>query len=514
MQRFDQLAPARSTQGSTALRGTISGDDAFRLYDTYGFPIDLTELMARERGYTVDIVGFDRALDAQREQSREERRARDITVTADELSDASQWDRATPQSSSRFVGYDTVEIETQVTAARRLDDGRIAVMLRETPFYAESGGQISDVGEIVGQGWRVDVDDVRKVQGTNAAVGTLVGDFRFGTAVARVPTDRRRDTERNHTATHLLHAALRAILGEHVHQAGSLVAPDRLRFDFTHHGPVGAQRLAEIEEWVNRGIWADVDVTTTEKAYRDAVAGGAMALFGEKYGDVVRVVSIPGWSMELCGGTHARNTGQIALFKIVAETGVAAGVRRIEAVTGPKAYELLRDEERRLERLGELVRAPADGLVKRVEALLEERRALQKRLDEALRGGGDQVQQLVAGAERANGARIVSAVVQANDVKELQALGDALREQLGSGVGVLGSSFSDGRNTLLAVVTDDLRDRGVRADQLIKTIAAAGGGRGGGKAHMAQAGMPDPEHVRTAIAGAPAIVRTALGGAA
>ena len=194
MQRFDQLAPARSTQGSTALRGTISGDDAFRLYDTYGFPIDLTELMARERGYTVDIVGFDRALDAQREQSREERRARDITVTADELSDASQWDRATPQSSSRFVGYDTVEIETQVTAARRLDDGRIAVMLRETPFYAESGGQISDVGEIVGQGWRVDVDDVRKVQGTNAAVGTLVGDFRFGTAVARVPTDRRRDT--------------------------------------------------------------------------------------------------------------------------------------------------------------------------------------------------------------------------------------------------------------------------------------------------------------------------------
>ena len=514
MQRFDQLAPARSTQGSTTLRGTISGDDAFRLYDTYGFPIDLTELMARERGYTVDIAGFDRALDAQREQSREERRARDITVTADELSDASQWDRTTPQSASRFVGYNTVEIETQVTAARRLDDGRIAVMLRETPFYAESGGQISDVGEIVGQGWRVDVDDVRKVQGTNAAVGTLVGDFRFGTAVARVPTDRRRDTERNHTATHLLHAALRAILGEHVHQAGSLVAPDRLRFDFTHHGPVGAQRLAAIEEWVNRGIWADVDVTTTEKAYRDAVAGGAMALFGEKYGDVVRVVSIPGWSMELCGGTHARNTGQIALFKIVAETGVAAGVRRIEAVTGPKAYELLRDEERRLERLGELVRAPADGLVKRVEGLLEERRALQKRLDEALRGGGDQVQQLVAGAERANGARIVSAVVQANDVKELQALGDALREQLGSGVGVLGSSFSDGRNTLLAVVTDDLRDRGVRADQLIKTIAAAGGGRGGGKAHMAQAGMPDPEHVRTAIAGAPAIVRTALGGAA
>ncbi|MGH7648216.1 MAG: alanine--tRNA ligase, partial [Gemmatimonadaceae bacterium] len=518
MQRFDQLAPARSTQGSVALRGTISGDDAFRLYDTFGFPIDLTELMARERGYTVDIAGFDRALDAQREQSREERRTRDITVTADELADASQWDRASaaaPASApSKFVGYDTVEIETQVTAVRRLDDGRIAVMLRETPFYAESGGQISDAGEIVGPGWRVDVDDVRKVQGANAAVGTLVGQFGFGPAIARVPTDRRSDTERNHTATHLLHAALRAILGEHVHQAGSLVAPDRLRFDFTHHGPIGAQRLAEIEEWVNRGIWADVDVTTTEKPYREAVAGGAMALFGEKYGDVVRVVSIPGWSQELCGGTHARNTGQIALFKIVAETGVAAGVRRIEAVTGPKAYELLRDEERRLERLGELLRAPADSLVKRVEALIEERRSLQKRLDEAMRGGGDQLQQLLAAAERANGTRIVSAVVQAGDVKELQALGDALREQLGSGVGVLGSSFSDGKNTLLAVVTDDLRDRGVRADQLIKTIAAAGGGRGGGKPHMAQAGMPDAEHVREAIAGAAAIVRSALGSAA
>jgi alanyl-tRNA synthetase len=518
MQRFDQLAPVHSTQGSVALRGTISGDDAFRLYDTYGFPIDLTELMARERGYTVDLNGFERALDAQREQSREERRGRDLTVAADELADASRWDRETPATAatgaSRFVGYDTVEIETQVTAARRLDDGRIAVMLRETPFYAESGGQIADLGEIVGQGWRVDVDDVRKVQGANAAVGTLVGEFTFGPAVARVPTDRRRDTERNHTATHLLHAALRAILGEHVHQAGSLVAPDRLRFDFTHHGPIGAQRLGEIEEWVNRGIWADVDVSTTEKPYREAVSSGAMALFGEKYGDVVRVVSIPGWSMELCGGTHARNTGQIALFKIVAETGVAAGVRRIEAVTGPKAYELLRDEERRLERLGELVRAPAEGVVKRVEALLEERRALQKRLDEAMRGGGSQLQQLLAGAERANGTRIVSAVVEAGDVKALQALGDALREQLGSGVGVLGSSFSDGKNTLLAVVTDDLRDRGVRADHLIKTIAAAGGGRGGGKPHMAQAGMPDAEHVREAIAGAAAIVRSALGSAA
>jgi alanyl-tRNA synthetase len=300
------------------------------------------------------------------------------------------------------------------------------------------------------------------------------------------------------------------VLGEHVHQAGSLVAPDRLRFDFTHHGPVKPEKLAEIEEWVNRGIWADIDLVIEQRPYKEAVAAGAMALFGEKYGDVVRVVSIPGLSMELCGGTHARNTGQIALFKIVGETGVAAGVRRIEALTGPRAYEYVRDEEGRLQRLGELLRAPADGVVKRVEALLEERRALQKRLDEALRGGGDQIQGLLADAERVNGARIVAAAVPAGDVKELQALGDALREKLGSGVGVLASSFEDGKNALLVVVTDDLRERGVRADHLIKDIAAAAGGRGGGKPHMAQAGIPDAARVPDAIAKAPTIVRAAL----
>jgi alanyl-tRNA synthetase len=520
LQRFDQLAPASSTQGSTALRGTISGEDAFRLYDTYGFPIDLTELMARERGYTVDISGFERALQEQREQSREDRRTREIAVAADELADLAQWERPTgglPAGStsaaptSHFVGYDEVEIETQVVAVRRLGGGRVAVVLRETPFYAESGGQISDVGEIVGDGWRVDVDDVKKVHGANAAVGTLTGELRFGTVVARVPTDRRRDTERNHTATHLLHAALRTILGEHVHQAGSLVAPDRLRFDFTHHGPVRPEQLVEIEAWVNRGIWEDVDLVIEQRPYREAVASGAMALFGEKYGDVVRVVTIPGLSKELCGGTHARNTGQIALFKIVSETGVAAGVRRIEALTGPRAYEYVRDEERRLERLGDLMRVPSDGLVRRLEALLEERRALQKRLDDALRsGGGDQIQGLLANAERVNGARIVAGAVAAGDVKELQTLGDTLRERMGSGVGVIASSFGDGKNTLLVVVTDDLRERGVRADELIKEIAAVAGGRGGGKPHMAQAGIPDAARVPEAIAKAPTIVRAAL----
>ena len=521
MQRFDQIAPAMSTQGSTALRGTIGGEDAFRLYDTFGFPIDLTELMARERGYTVDIAGFERALDAQRTQSKEDRRTRKLGVAADALSDLASWERASNGGDGgdggeheAFVGYDVVEIDTLVTAARRLEGGRIAVMLRETPFYAESGGQISDRGEIVGEGWRVEVDDVRRIDGRIAAVGPLEGEFTFGRARARVPTDRRRDTERNHTATHLLHAALRAVLGEHVHQAGSLVAPDRLRFDFTHHGPVSAEALERIEALVNREIWAGADVRFEKLPYKEAIARGAMALFGEKYGDVVRVVTVPGFSVELCGGTHVRNTAQIGLMRIVSETGVAGGVRRIEAVTGARAFELMRERERTLAQVAELVKAPLDGVGKRVQAVLDERRALERRLEDAKRsGGGDRVQELVADAHSVEGSRIVAALTTAHDAKELQALGDALRERLGTGVGVLAASFADGKTTLLVVVTDDLRARGVSADAMVKQLAAVAGGRGGGKPHMAQAGIPDAARLPDALAKAPEIVRAHLGGA-
>jgi alanyl-tRNA synthetase len=518
MSRFDEIAPAHTTQGGDDVRGTISGEDAFRLYDTFGFPIDLTELMARERGYTVDIAGFEAALDAQRRQSQEERKSRKLGVAADALADLSQWERdqavakdPSDEGDTRFVGYDTVEIETQVTAVRRLEGNRVAVMLRETPFYAESGGQVSDRGEIVGDGWRVDVDDVRRIEGRIAAVGELSGELHFGPAVARVPGEPRKDTERNHTATHLLHAALRHTLGEHVHQAGSLVAPDRLRFDFTHHGPVGAENLERIEEQVNREIFRATPVHTEQKAYKDALAQGAMALFGEKYGDVVRVVSVPGYSTELCGGTHVRNTAEIGLFTIVQETGVAAGVRRIEALTGPGAYRHLREQQRTLQRLAEQLRAPVDQVSRRVQTLVEERRQLERRLEEARRGGGGPLQSLVSRATDVGGVKVVAAQVPAADVKELQAMGDALREQLGSGVGVLAASFPDGKNSLLVVVTDDLRERGVRADALIKDVAAAAGGRGGGKPHMAQAGVPDAARIPGALERVPALVAPALG---
>jgi alanyl-tRNA synthetase len=508
MRRFDELAPTKTIHGASAMHGTISGEDAFKLYDTFGFPIDLTELMARERGYSVDIAGFESALQAQRTMSQEERRSRKIGVGTDTLAEGG-W--AKESDGVTFTGYDALDVSTAVVAKRELPDGRAAVILRETPFYAESGGQISDHGEIVGDGWRVDVDEVRKVDGRIAAIGKVTGAVQLGKARATVPRERRRDTERNHSATHLLHSALRQVLGQHVHQAGSLVAPDRLRFDFTHHGPLTAQQLTEVESIVNRGILEGVSLTFEERPYTEAVAAGAMALFGEKYGDVVRVVSIPGISVELCGGTHVRNTAEIAVFKIVSETGVAAGVRRIEAVTGRGALDLFRAREHELQEIEQLVRAPSGQAVRRIQSLVEERRALEKRLEEAMKsGGGDAIKSLVDQGAVVNGAKIVASMVTAPDLPALQAMGDTLREQMQSGVGVFGASFDNGKNTMLAVVTDDLRDRGIRADNILRELAASAGGKGGGKPHMAQAGIPDAARMSAAIANAPEMIKKHL----
>jgi alanyl-tRNA synthetase len=516
MTRFEELAPAASTQGSTNMRGTLSGEDAFRLYDTFGFPIDLTELMARERGYLVDIAGFEEALSAQRKQSQDERKSRQITVSADDFGDPTQWthDQQHAAKLGRFVGYDVTEADTVVTAVRALPDGRVAVMLRETPFYAESGGQVSDHGTITGTGWSVSVSDVKKLDGRIAAIGTATGEITFGQARAVVPRERRHDTERNHTATHLLHAALRTVLGEHVHQAGSLVSPDRLRFDFTHHGPLTQPQLVAIEAQVNAGVWTAAPVTTREAAYADAVEQGAMALFGEKYGDVVRVVEIPTLSVELCGGTHVRNTAEIGLMRIVSEGGVAAGVRRIEAVTGPRAFQFLADRERALVQVATRLKVPMAGtatnieqIEKKLDALIDERKQLEKRLDEAMRGGvsgGGVAQQLASQATDVSGVRFLCTRVDVVDVKALQALGDSLREALGSGVAVLGAVLADGKGALLAVSTDDARDRGLRADIVVREVAATVGGRGGGKPHMAQAGV-EADRLDAAIAAAAGI---------
>jgi alanyl-tRNA synthetase len=508
MRRFDELAPEHTTQ-----ERTIAGEDAFKLYDTYGFPIDLTELMARERGYTVDIPGFERALEGQRTQSQEDRKARKLTVAMDDLADLATWSMQSDASVNdvQFVGYERRSAETDLVGMRTLDDGRVALMLRESPFYAESGGQVSDIGEIIGDSWRVDVDDVRKVDGKPVVIGKPSGTIAYGRVIARVPEDRRRDTERNHTATHLLHAALRHVLGEHVHQAGSLVAWDRLRFDFTHNGPMTPEQIREVEDMVNRGVLSATAVVTVEKLYAEAVASGAMALFGEKYGDIVRVVDIATLSTELCGGTHVRNTAEIGFFKIVSESGIAAGVRRIEAISGSKAIEYIREQEETLRVVAETVKATPATLVKRVQTLTDERRTLEKRVTELMRGGSSgPVQALLSSATEVSGVRVIAQQQDAPDAKSLQEIAEAVREQGSDVVVVLTGSFADNKNSLVVAVGDAARERGARADAIVKALAQRVGGRGGGKPQLAQAGIPDADAIPTVLSSVAEVVASQL----
>jgi alanyl-tRNA synthetase len=513
MTRFEELAPPGSTQGSSAIRGTLAGQDVFMLYDTYGFPIDLTELMARERGYLVDIAGFDAALQVQRSQSQEDRKSRKLGVSADVLSDFSTWQtEPAALAAAQFVGYDVIETTTSVAALRTLDDGRTALILRESPFYAESGGQVSDRGTVSGKGWSLEVEDVKKVDGRIAVIGTSSGSVGFGAAHAAVPVSARRDIERNHTATHLLHAALRQVLGDHVHQAGSLVSADRLRFDFTHHGPVTAEQRSEIEAIVNREVWAGTPVVTRIMSHTDAIADGATALFGEKYGDTVRVVAIGGFSKELCGGTHVRNTAEIGVFVFVHETGVAAGVRRVEALTARGAFAHLRARDGLLHEAAELLKAPVDAVPKKVQQLLDDRRVLEKRVADALKGGGGGLGDVIGKASTIGGVRVASGETSGMpDMKALLALGEAMREQLGSGIGVLVARFDDGKAAMVATVTDDVRARGVTADAIVKELATIGGGRGGGKPHMAQAGLPNVEAMALVLKSVDAVVSKLLG---
>jgi alanyl-tRNA synthetase len=500
MVRFDEIAPE-------GRGGVVGGRDAFRLYDTFGFPLDLTELMARERGYEVDVEGFEYELDVQRRRSREDRAASGIGMPDDALADG--WEPVREGVEQEFAAYRATALETEVIAFRRGDEG-VALQLRENPFYAESGGQISDSGHVYGEGWTMAVEQVRRVGGRVAVIGPVEGDFRPGPVRAVVEEPTRRDTERNHTATHLLHAALRRVLGEHVQQQGSLVAPDRLRFDFTHNGPATPEQLAEVERLVNEAIFANEDVCTLQLGYREALDRGAMALFSEKYGDVVRVVEIPGVSMELCGGTHVRTTGQIGGLRILSESGVAAGVRRVEAVTGQEAYRRALRDRRTIRELAGILKTREDNVVARAQALVEEGRELGRQLERArASGGGDRIGELLAGARSVDGARVIAAPVDIVDAEEARALGDRLRERMGSGIAVFATTGPD-RASLFAVATDDLIQRGVRADVVVREVAAHAGGKGGGRPHMAQAGVPQPERIPEALAKVEEVVRSLL----
>jgi alanyl-tRNA synthetase len=513
MERMAEIAPVVVPvigRGETDAL-VIPGDEAFRLHDTFGFPIDLTELIARERGYRVDVDGFEAALDAQRARSRQDRRA--AGGPAQDLPGA-EWRELSAQHAQEWVGYDTLDVTTEVIAYRH-DGERAALVLRQNPFYAEAGGQVDDTGIIEGNGWRIDIADVRRVGGRTAVLGPLHGqipDAHEPVPVrARVHRMLRKDTQRNHTATHLLHAALRAHLGTHVAQKGSLVAPDRLRFDFSHPRPLTDDHIRTIEESVNEAILADHGVATEQMAYAAAVEQGAMALFGEKYGDVVRVVRIPGVSIELCGGCHVGTTSDIGQFRILSENGVAAGVRRIEAITGSKAYRHAVERDMLLAETAALLKTTPEALPRRLEQLAEENRDLRKQLERARESGGrDQVAELLAAALSIDGMRVVTAEIDATDPEMLRALGDRLRERLGSGAAVL-AGRSETRVALLAVVTDDLPGRGVRADRLVREVAALTGGSGGGRPHMAQGGVGDATKVSDALARAPDIIRALAG---
>jgi alanyl-tRNA synthetase len=484
---------------------TISGDEAFKLYDTFGFPIDLTAIIAEERGVAVDTAGFERALEGQRTRSRTARQSGRTAAPAVHTSKAGKW-RSVKRGKQKFVGYQATEADTDILAFRQ-DGPRVDLLLRENPFYAESGGQVSDVGAVRAADWSLPVDAVRKdVKGTVVS-GEFAEAFEPDTVLAAVDAPRRHDIERNHSATHLVHYALRKHLGTHVRQQGSLVEPDRLRFDFSHHGPIDAATLHAIENEVNQLVLGNDTVTTREMAYPDALALGAMAFFSEKYGDRVRVVQM-GPSIELCGGTHVRSTGQIGSFRFSGQTGVAAGVRRIEAVTGAGALRAVRELEERLAQVADALRSQPEHVARRIEQLLEERHRLEARLAEALKSGGGAG---VSGEDAdVRGVRVTIADTATDDRGEVAQIADRFREGKRNAVLVLFSTA--GRGAIHVALTDDLVSAGRKASDLVNRIAALSGGKGGGRPQFASAGAGDPSRLGAARAGTLDAVSTWLNG--
>ncbi|KPV39007.1 alanine--tRNA ligase [Alicyclobacillus ferrooxydans] len=496
----------------------LSGEDAFRLYDTFGFPLDLTEEIAAEAGITVDKEGFNGLLEAQRQ------RARSARHTAEGMNaERGAIERITVPS--RFVGYDTLKTSSQVVALVRQgeevtelqagDEGEL--ILDVTPFYAESGGQVADEGVLRFEGGEVEVQDVHKApHGQNLhSVRVLRGTLKQGAQVeAEVRTDWRRDTVKNHTATHLLHKALREVLGEHVAQAGSLVEPRRLRFDFSHFGAMSEDELREVERKVNHAIWLDYPVVIEEMDIDAAKAMGAMALFGEKYGQTVRVVQAGNYSIELCGGCHVDRTGIIGLFRIVSEAGIGSGTRRIEAVTGRYAYDNVRETEERLGSAAGLLKAQKTELVPRIERLLEELRETERELESVkakLRQG--RANDLLGQVTSIQGVPLLAAVVPDTDMDGLRQMVDQIKNRMTSYVLVLGSAEDD-KAQFVAAVSKDLQQKGFQAGQIVKEVAKIAGGGGGGRPDLAQAGGKDAAKVQDAIESAAGIVRKLAGNAA
>ncbi len=486
----------------------IPGETVFKLYDTYGFPVDLTADIARERGLQIDMAGFEREMAAQRERAR----AASSFAAANE--------GLTLDAQTEFTGYDRLRDEGRIIALYREGEavGQLAageeglVVLDRSPFYAESGGQVGDTGRLHAAGAELRVLDTQKqgeafLHRVKVEQGTI---SEGATVAAEVAERQRRETAAAHSATHLLHAALRQILGEHVQQKGSLVEAGRLRFDFSHFEAVSPAQLAEIEQLVNARIRDNLPVETRLMKPDEAKAAGAMALFGEKYGDIVRVLSMGDFSVELCGGTHVSRTGDIGLFKIVAEGGVAAGVRRIEAVTGQAALDYVNDLEQTLKRIAGLLKGDLSNVEDKAQALLERNRTLEKELEQlkaklASSQGGD----LAAQAVEVDGIRVLAAKLEGVDAKSLRDTVDQLKNKLGHAAVVLAAVDGD-KVSLVAGVTKDETAR-LKAGELVNFVAQQVGGKGGGRPDLAMAGGKDPSGLDAALAAVPDWVRGQLG---
>ncbi|WP_078432420.1 alanine--tRNA ligase [Metabacillus halosaccharovorans] len=482
----------------------IPGEDVFRLYDTYGFPVELTEEYAEEEGMKVDHEGFEKEMDAQRDRARAAMQKVDsMQVQGGMLGEI--------KLESKFVGYDQflVENATAIVIVKNGDviqeahEGEeVQLILDQTPFYAESGGQIADIGTLSSEKAVLKVKDVQKAPNGQNLHNVIVesGTIQTGDQLtARVLEQNRSGIVKNHTATHLLHQALKDVLGTHVNQAGSLVTSDRLRFDFSHFGQVTQEELVRIEQIVNEQIWKSIDVQIDYKSLAEAKEMGAMALFGEKYGNIVRVVQVGNYSLELCGGCHVQNTSSIGIFKIITETGIGAGTRRIEAVTGKAAYELTNEQYGRLQEAAELLKSNPRDIVSRITGLLQDYRALQRE-NESLttKLGNLEAGNIVDQAVTINGVTVLAAKVNAKDMNSLRGMMDDLKNKLQSAIVVLGAS-EDGKVNLVAGVTKDLVDKGYHAGKLIKEVAERCGGKGGGRPEMAQAGAKQPEKLTEAL---------------
>jgi alanyl-tRNA synthetase len=491
----------------------IAAEDAFRLHDTYGFPYEMTKELLAEEGLSVDDQGFEELMARAREVSRagsSRTRARaeagaDIHVDHDKVL------RFAKQAGfrTRFVGYETTEAETVLRVAERAD-GWMLAKLEESPFYPEGGGQVSDSGAVETPSGRATVVDVYRLGDDQAlALEAVEGEIGPGEeAKALVDRATRLATMRNHTATHLLHAALRQRLGTHVRQAGSYVGPDKLRFDFTHGERLSDAELADVEDMIGDWIAANHSVRAIETTRAEAEALGALALFGEKYGDWVRMVEIEGVSRELCGGTHVATTSELGLLHLMTETSSASNVRRIEAVTGAAGAQLFQDRTKQLREIAAILRVPENEVVRAVERLNERVRELQRQS----RGGPDRgtAEQLVAGADELAGVKVVVEAVGAQDAKALLDLSDAVRQKLGDSAVVLGSAV-DGRAHLVANFAPSAVERGLKAGEVVRAAAEVVGGGGGGRDTMAQAGGREPEKLPEALATARLRIEKALG---